>query len=794
MATLCEVSKKFFDILEFATDQTVEQKNSDKRCFENSLTKFLESGRKEDAFTVYFCFSEIFKLFGQGYDNTKKLLEMLSDHEYHSGELLSKHRDHYSHSVYVFALGLSIYANDAYFRKSYLNFYGLEENGESAFNFLKHWGLVALFHDIGYPFQLAHEQVKTYAEEVWGKEGKAVPYVSYGNLQEFLKIEEAAANRLIETLSLKKPISDLNTLLAYGLKIREGYDEKTVCEKLYKRIVEQPAFMDHGYFSAIILLKHLLAVPNFEMSLQRLDIITAILLHNSFNKYDAPNKHPISITEHPLAYLLILCDELQCWDRHAYGKISKRDPIAYDISLNVSGNRIFINYRYDSYIVRAEDENGKSFVKYNKNYSEMADGVFVEKIFGSAVIRGEEYVKETLEKNSREPDKKKRTPIYEGYITSPLKLDVETKEVAKPKKSKLYASDDRFINICDLAKAIHASYDLHCKEYSSARIDSDFSKLPLEFKVSNIEQAKSYGEKLELVNCFYSSKDLDYPVVTDFKDIPYSQYKDNLEFLCREEHVRWVREKLAMGWRYGTDYDENDIEERNTKKIHRCIVPYELLSPEERSKDALMINNMLSVLKKFDSNIKIYSYRSGRKPDLQIAGAGHRFIKANSEKMEAYKREIKAILKGYCKDFHVIVRSCFAYGADQLIAECALELGLTVKADLPMEYEDYILDVKRDTIDNGFPFTDDDERRMRHLLAQTVVCKAIPDQQNKYAAASQYIVDKCSKLILLWDEKETPLYDKDHRPINRGGTYDTLRMARDAKYSERNIHIIGCQR
>lgn len=67
MATLCDLSKQFFDILEFDTDQTVEQKASDKRCFKNALIQFLEGGRKEDAFTVYFCFSEIFKLFGQGY-------------------------------------------------------------------------------------------------------------------------------------------------------------------------------------------------------------------------------------------------------------------------------------------------------------------------------------------------------------------------------------------------------------------------------------------------------------------------------------------------------------------------------------------------------------------------------------------------------------------------------------------------------------------------------------------------------------------------------------------------------
>ena len=140
------------------------------------------------------------------------------------------------------------------------------------------------------------------------------------------------------------------------------------------------------------------------------------------------------------------------------------------------------------------------------------------------------------------------------------------------------------------------------------------------------------------------------------------------------------------------------------------------------------------------------------------------------------------------------MRSCFAYGADQLIAECAADLGLTIKADIPMNYDDYIDDVKRDTIANGHSFTEEDELRMRHLLAQTVVCKPIPDPVHTYAAASQYIIDHCSKLIVLWDGKETPLYDNNHNPINRGGTYDTIRMAKEAKYGEKDIHIIYCER
>ncbi|MCH5147878.1 MAG: hypothetical protein J1G05_00760 [Clostridiales bacterium] len=757
MKTLMDLSSNFFDLLELNyRGAKVKEAANDKLCFANALKNFLSSGRKEDAFTVYFCFCEIFELFGKGYENTKKLLELLSDHEYHSGELLSKHRDHYSHSVYVFALGLAIYANDSSYHDSYLKFYNLKNSKKNAFQFLKYWGMTALFHDIGYPFQLAHEQIKTYSEEVWGKNNPVNPYVSYGNLLNFIAIEKTLSARLSEIFSAN--ITNINDLLAYGLNVRDNYDAEKVSEILVKRIVKQPNFMDHGYFSAVILARQLLDVPGFEMDMQHLDVLTAILLHNSFNKYDAPDKHSIDISEHPLSYLLILCDELQCWDRLAYGKISKRDPIAWDVEFEISTDILTAKYIYDSYTVRKYDENGELDVDLNKNYKEMREGVFLAKIY--------------------------------SYIVTNLKMTIKTEEKKKQRRAHLYASDDNFINLCDLAKAIHISYNDHCKSFSGSRIDEDFGKLPLEFKVSNIEQAKSYASKLELINCFYSGKDLDYPVVEDFGRNIVSDFADNIGFLCHEEHVRWVKEKLAMGWKYGTEY--KDVHERNQKKIHKSIVPYELLSDEERSKDKLMVNNIIDLLKKFHSNIKIYNYRTGRKPILQIAVTGHRYIKDDPEKL---KKQIKEILSNFSKNHRVIVRSCFAYGADQLVAECAAELGISIKANIPMPYEEYIEDVRRDVEKNGLEFTEADELRMRHLLAQAVVCKVVPDPVYTYAEANAYIINKCDKLIALWDGKPLNLHDSNDKPINRGGTYDCMRMAeqKGLKYGE-DIIIVECYR
>ena len=162
MNTLLQLCGGYFDMMENRCDNGGEIPKNEMTCFRKATEAFLKSGKKADAFVVYFCFSEIFKLFGSGYENTQKLLETLSDHEYHSGELLFKHRDHYSHSVYVFALGLAMYAHDGKLRSAFDNFYKVT-GGEAAEKFLRLWGTVSLFHDVGYPFQLAHEQLKVYA-------------------------------------------------------------------------------------------------------------------------------------------------------------------------------------------------------------------------------------------------------------------------------------------------------------------------------------------------------------------------------------------------------------------------------------------------------------------------------------------------------------------------------------------------------------------------------------------------------------------------------------------------------
>ena len=113
--------------------------------------------------------------------------------------------------------------------------------------------------------------------------------------------------------------------------------------------------------------------------------------------------------EHPLAYLLILCDELQCWDRLAYGKASKRDPIAWDVSFKISNDRISCNYVFDSATIK--DENNKT--RINKSFGKIQSGEF------SGFVGTKEKCKENSDK---------------VFIVSSLVLEADAEEKKKEKR------------------------------------------------------------------------------------------------------------------------------------------------------------------------------------------------------------------------------------------------------------------------------------------------------------------------------------------------------------------------
>ena len=99
------------------------QMDIDRLCLERTLSDFLKEGTSQGAFLVYYCYLEMF--WRENSEGPRKMIEMLSAFEQNASPLIHSHRDHFVHSVNVFAIGLAIYQQSSIFRQGYMEHYHL---------------------------------------------------------------------------------------------------------------------------------------------------------------------------------------------------------------------------------------------------------------------------------------------------------------------------------------------------------------------------------------------------------------------------------------------------------------------------------------------------------------------------------------------------------------------------------------------------------------------------------------------------------------------------------------------
>lgn len=592
------------------------QMDIDRLCLARSIERFMESGNKEDAFDVYFCYLE---MFSGGYSSSRRMIELLSEYESTASTMLMSHRDHYSHSVYVFLLGVAIFDGITVVREQYKKFYNLLDDKTAAHHFLQFWGMTALFHDIGYPFEISFEQVKSYfsqrdVESNKAKHTDGIPFVCYGNMDSYLKISPKAKEKLKGWYN--KVFDSFEEWLAFDISniiIKSNCDrikaksEQDIIGILREisRPSEKKKYMDHAYFSSIILFKELFESLDDESSnsplrKEHLDSLTAIALHNSLFKRVLSNDpdlkfddHAMMLEWHPLAYLLQLTDELQCWDRTSYGRNTRSELYPMSCNLNFVEDCIFAEYIYDmaenkkiiDYWNECEGyrQNPETMKKPKlKKYSDMThENAFAKEI--GLIVGLSNY----------------------GSCKGSIKLEVTQKvEKADWQNKHLFLSTSNFIHIYEFAAALNAQYN---KNYSpdKAMLD-DFDALSLEYKLSNIGQAKYFATALDKIGCFYTDRPVAYEMVTSFT------YE---ELLClgKYEHNRWEKEKQEMYWIPGEKLLDRLMESQNElreqARMHYDLgVEFTQLSKVEQSKDTAPLNVMMNKLLEFDG-IRIYRYK-----------------------------------------------------------------------------------------------------------------------------------------------------------------------------------------
>lgn len=670
----------------------------DRRCLEMAIHRFMESGVAKDAFDVYYIYLEMFI---GAYGETKKMIEMLSEFETNASSLLMKHRDHYSHSVYVFLIGLAYYDSSENFRyeyrkkyESYLQDEGLLDDEEDvAAHFLKYWGLTALFHDIGYPFELSFEQVKSY----FGNTIDYVPFVTY-NMNNYVNCEaddhvpvleaELAKMKLAlqehpESLDEKKKaeyekkiesypkeIKKLKEAKESGIKkieklvpkdmkckidgninaylasvLEENLSDSYIDSKMYAGFVEKRdykksvtygdylydvmtkrndpqkcgGFIDHAYYSAVMLTINLLkAMSVEELTPMYSNAIIAILLHNSFYKYAVTNvksgyndNHHFTVSQNPLAFLLMLCDEVQCWDRTSYGRNSRGQVHPMNCRLTFDGDKIDAVYIFDAkYATEVVDANSKKS-KYviKKEYANV--GGTYKKISGE-----NEFLKDIEDIISINGDTSFGKEAAKTVLTVSAEFEKDTRY------RRTYLSSSNFIHLYTFAYMVHQMN--HINDITVEDMEKKFNELSLEYKMSHIGRAKKYARYLNEIGCFYSDKPLDFEVVTKIEEKIEAEEKNvsELDTIGALEHDRWCFDHYIMGWKYGEDYleFENSGEVRERTRIHKDMIQTEIghydkkialehyekdLNDDTRNKDKVSMNNLLKLLDREDG-IKVY--------------------------------------------------------------------------------------------------------------------------------------------------------------------------------------------
>lgn len=589
------------------------QMDVNRLCLEKCLGDFIDSGSAEDAYLVYYCYLEIF--FGH-YGKSKKMIELLSEYESNGSSLLMKHRDHYSHSVYVFALGLAVYDTNEHYRSVFEKYYS-EKNGkeysssEYANMYLEFWGMASLFHDIGYPFELPFEQVMSYFEVNKQDRGSNTPFISYQAMNTLTDLSKKETGHFEKLFG--RSFKSVDEVLAFDITMKLGKAYRFSEAYMFDAIHSKPSnpekygyYMDHAVFSAVRLYRELsdsLGVRS--ITGMHVDALTAIILHNSLYKFkiaffkdSKKAKAPLDAGLHPLAYMLMLCDELQCWDRTAYGRNSRTELHPMDVEFDFSDNAISAVYFYDS----AEKEKIGAFREEYRKWEES----------------GEKGKAPRLKAYSDMAEKEQRfTSDIEHIIDTsiiPLKVNPGLKPVDR-KNKRLFLSSSNFMHLYDFAVALHGRYQ--SADTDITELEEQFEALSLEYQLSTINRAKNFSRYLDAIGCFYTDRPVDYKMVTRID-------KKQAAIIAPMEHERWIREHQAMGWTYGTLYEdlrmpEKTRELREQMRCHKLAMDGRLtealiykhylgLSEEDKGKDWKPFNTMLQLLKKYDG-LRIYIYK-----------------------------------------------------------------------------------------------------------------------------------------------------------------------------------------
>lgn len=536
-----------------------------------AIDKFLSQEVKTSAYDVYTSFFDCYRIQLQD-GSFVDLLDALRSYEENSSVLLDKQRDHLVHSVNVFLLGMEIYTHNpsfqTYFKQSLTSYEGMYDFGDE--EFLYRWGMAALLHDIGYPMEIIFNQLKKFTGFIVETNGQndVGPFLGFFNFASLDSICEILyksvfTKQFCNTLSSDITLDPMRPTHLLAYRCYQLFDTEFITTKNaiedFLTVMQKKGFVDHGFFSAIILIKwygYLVQKSGQSADVLYhpvLDAATAILMHNYYrNTFMSPpfSLGKLSASTHPLSYLLILCDELQEWNRTVYGIKQRHSIFAEASDIEVTGDTLKVHFLTSKGVMA--DNFGIEKKKFLQGIL-CLDDIFPAGIEITQTTSSDLYLRQILE--------------TDNIISRPLLTNLER-----------------------MAQIIHQNHTAKRKQDGLPVEYPTWTQLPDTLKYSNIRQARSIFVKLNNAKLIVADQPPEGArLVTELSP-------EQLEFLAREEHDEWVAERFSNGWTHG----ERDAE----KKTSPYLIPYSSLSEEIKDYDRDAVRNIFSVLNAVD--LKVY--------------------------------------------------------------------------------------------------------------------------------------------------------------------------------------------
>lgn len=687
---------KFFDELVLYDDY----KNGHyyKDLLKAGIDVFLDNENSYNAYEIYRTFFMIYQITAEDKSeddgevirivkepNTLlDLVKTMKKYEESTGDLIDKQRDHFIHSVNVFLLGLAIYAQNVRYReyfKGYIlrspydKYYRLENGDFSSEEFLYRWGVAALFHDIGYPVEIIGKQLKKFINDgvksispTYGAD-TAIDFKDFNEFNTIVKIDPNFADEFTQTYPEAKFLNLFKPTDIVAHKISNDFQSVNVGDVTrhldnFVKYMGELGFIDHGFFSCILVLNsygYLIQkyAKNHDFFFYPIvDSASAILLHNYYRNVlqnDPFNLKELHPSQSPLAFLLILCDELQEWNRKPFGIKDKQKGHVNEMHLEIDDKKLEVTY------IAKNGSVGLGFSKDKRKLLESVLSMDSAFPFGLRII----------------------TDVQQHFTATGLnRADTQSPDIL-------------LRNVENLAIRIHEQYnDTIRKQYEEAlengEVDENlqakyegiqtFDELPAQLKIANIRQARSIPIKLDMIGCELANESDERAAITEFSE-------EEVEDLAIFEHDEWCEEKIGTGWVYG---EEKDVENLVTP----YLVSWDELTEEIKEFDRDPVRNIPSLmqsigLKVVRSKIRLLTFEMHRFYQNDIAFEDlPDYIKYSNYKQTDYLIKLLS-LKGYSVvdvDSPGEAVTSFDYDTIDFMAEMEHEEWYKLKVNLGWAY------------------------------------------------------------------------------------------------------------